>query len=98
YGYTAAILTSEGVLATLPGKPVMLSLGAWEPLMQKIISLKEEGISLTDHIAITAKERAEKKAQLMSNLRSTNSTESSRTPNNANIQDQPSKDIQGLPT
>jgi len=41
--------------------------------LQKIDSLKEQGISLTDHIAVAAQQRAERRAQLMSNLRSTKS-------------------------
>ena len=33
--------------------------------MKKIDSLRDEGISLTDHIAIAANKRAERKAQLL---------------------------------
>lgn len=97
YGYLAAVLIAEGVIETLPGKPVMLSLGDWDPLFQKINSLKEEGVSLTDHIAITAQKKAEQKAERMANLRSANSTKptnSTAAQRNSNIQGESSEDIQ----
>jgi len=97
YGYMAAVLISEGVLATLPGKPVMLRLGEWDPLFHKINLLKEKGVSLTDHIAITAQKKAEQKAERMAILRSTNSTKPTKyigKPKNVNIQDEASQDIQ----
>ena len=53
--------------------------------MQKINSLKEEGVRLTDHIAITAKEKAERKAQLIANLHSQKPTESTSKPKNTNV-------------
>lgn len=68
YGYLAAVLKAEGVLVVLPGKPVMLNLGDWEPVMQKIKVLQDTGVTLTDHIAIAAKQRAEKRAQLMASM------------------------------
>lgn len=89
YGYLAAILKSEGVLTVLPGKPVLLRMGAWEPIAGKITSLKNQGVSLTDHLAILAKEKAEKKAQLMSNLRSTKSTNPTKKTNDIPVQDVP---------
>lgn len=82
---------------TLPEKPVMLSLGDWEPLFQKINSLKEEGVSLTDHIAITAQKKAEQKAERMANLRSTNSnkpTNSTSTLKDTSLQVESSEDTQ----
>jgi len=36
HGYLAAVLIAEQVLALLPGKPVMLSIGDWEPVLLKI--------------------------------------------------------------
>lgn len=65
YGYLAAILKAEGVLLALVGQYTLLKLGTWEPLLQKIDSLKEKGVSLPDIIAIAAQKRAEKKAALM---------------------------------
>lgn len=38
HGYLAAILKAEGVISLLPGKPVVLTLGDWGPLDQKIKS------------------------------------------------------------
>lgn len=69
YGYLAAVLRAEGALTVLPGKPVVLSPGEWEPVLQKIKTLKDKGISLTDHIAIAAQQKAEKRAQLVENMR-----------------------------
>jgi len=100
YGYMAAVLISEGVMATLPGKPVMLSLGEWEPLMQKITSLKDQGVSLTDHISIGAQKKADQKAERIANLRSVNSTKPTKptkptgTPKNTSIQDESIEDNQ----
>ena len=62
-GYLAAILATEKVLSILPGKPVMLGQGDWEPLWNKIKKLEGSEVSLTDHIAIAARQRAEHKAQ-----------------------------------
>lgn len=93
YGYLAAVLKAEGVVVTLPGKPVMLSLGKWEPLMEKINSLKDQGVSLTDHIANTVQQKAEQKAERMANLRS-NSTKPTGTLKNTCVQDEPSGNLQ----
>jgi len=41
----------------------MLKMGEWTGLLEKIESLKAEGVSLTNHIAIAAKEQAEKRAE-----------------------------------
>lgn len=68
-GYLAAILATEGVLRILPGKPVLLGHGDWEPLLNKINTLKESGVTLTDHIATAAQARAAKRAELAANLK-----------------------------
>jgi len=97
YGYLAAVLIAEGAMVVLPGKPVMLSLDTWEHLLQKILLLKEEGIRLTDHIAFTAKDRAEKKAPLMSNLnllKPTESTKPTSKTKDINLLDEP---LEGTP-
>jgi len=65
----------------------MLSLGGWEPLMQKITSLKDQGASLTDHIAISAQKKADQKAERMANLRSAYSTKPTGTTKDTNILD-----------
>jgi len=70
YGYLAAVLIAEQVLVLLPGKPVMLSLGEWEPVLLKIETLHDKNVSLTDHIAIAAKQKAEKRAELVAKMRS----------------------------
>lgn len=69
-GYLSAILKAEGVLKAVPGQPSILSLNSWDSLIQKIDSLKKQKVSLTDHIAIAAQIKAEKKAQLMTKARS----------------------------
>lgn len=94
HGYLAAILKAESALSVLPGKPVMLSLGSWEPLLNKVKSLKEQGVRLTDHIAIIAKGKAEKKAQLMSTLRSTKPTNPTQESSITSIQDETVNDDQ----
>lgn len=66
HGYLAAILKAEGVLEAFPGQPVMLRLGNWEQMFEKIAVLKEKGVSLPDQIAIAAKQRAERRALAMS--------------------------------
>lgn len=66
HGYLAAILKAEGVLVNLPKQPTVLCLEKWEPLFEKIDSLNEKGISLTDHIAVAVNKRAEKRAELLS--------------------------------
>ena len=38
-----------------------MQMGGWKSLLEKIDSLKDEEISLTDHIAIAANKRAERK-------------------------------------
>jgi hypothetical protein len=70
HGYLAAILIAEKVLVILPGKPIMLSIGDWEPVLIKIKTLKDKMVSLTDHIAIAIKKKAEKKAELIAKMRS----------------------------
>ncbi|MCP4119452.1 MAG: hypothetical protein GY737_29445 [Desulfobacteraceae bacterium] len=40
-------------------------MNSWEPLLEKIDSLKATDISLPDHIAIATKKRAEEKARRM---------------------------------
>ena len=47
----------------------MLGIGDWEQLLDKIQKFKEDGVNLTDHIAIANKQKVEKKALLMENLR-----------------------------
>ena len=83
YGYLAAILIAEKVLVVLPTKPVMLSIGEWDTINQKIESLKEQGVSLTDHIAIANIQKAKKRAQLVENMRT------ARKPKVAENQSQP---------
>ena len=65
HGYLGAILKAEGVFISLPKQPAVMQMGGWETLLKKIDSLRDEGISLTDHIAIAANKRAERKAQLL---------------------------------
>ena len=74
----------------------MSSLGAWEPVLQKIASLKEQEISLTDHIAIGAQKKAEQKAKRMANLRSANSTKPTNTSKNMSVQDEPTTGMEAL--
>ena len=69
-GYLSAILKAERVLKAIPGQASILSLNSWDSLTEKIDSLKKQKVSLTDHIAIAAKLKAEKKAQLMTKARS----------------------------
>jgi len=69
YGYLAAVLIAEKVLTVLPGKPVMLTLGTWDTIQQKIQVLKEQGVSLTDHIAIANIQKAERRAELVAKMR-----------------------------
>ncbi|NDY74249.1 hypothetical protein DO021_20475 [Desulfobacter hydrogenophilus] len=63
HGFLGAILKAEGVLVGVEKPPSMLQMGEWTGLLKKIESLKREGVSLTDHIAVAAKERAEKRAE-----------------------------------
>jgi len=44
-----AILKAEGVLVGVEKPPSMLQMGEWTGLLEKIESLKTEGVSLTDH-------------------------------------------------
>lgn len=74
-GYLAAILSTEGVLKILPGKPVMLGLGEWAPLLQKIQELKNSGVSLTDHIAIANQQKVERKSQLAATMKAAHQVE-----------------------
>jgi hypothetical protein len=46
-----------------------IMLSYWEPVLHKIRTLKDKGISLTDHIAIAAQQKADKRAQLVENMR-----------------------------
>ena len=68
HGYLAAVLITEAVLVALPGKPVMLNQGSWELVEKKISTLKDQGVGLTDHIAIATQKKAEQKAQQMETL------------------------------
>ncbi|MFK5954807.1 MAG: hypothetical protein QM498_17285, partial [Desulfobacterium sp.] len=49
HGYLTAILKAEGV-AVLADKLTELHLKSWDPLMDKIGSLKDKDISLPDHM------------------------------------------------
>jgi len=69
YGYLAAVLIAEKVLTVLPGKPVLLTLGTWDTVHQKIKSLKEQDVSLTDHIAIANIQKVERRAELVAKMR-----------------------------
>lgn len=80
YGYLAAVLKAEGVITVLPGKPVMLSIGEWNTIHQKIQTLKDKGVSLTDHIAIAANLKAEKRAQLVANMRTSKTAKAENKP------------------
>jgi len=80
YGYLAAILIAEKVLVVLPVKPVMLTVGTWDTINQKIESLKEQGVSLTDHIAIANIQKAKKRAQLVANMRKPKAAENQSPP------------------
>ena len=82
YGYLAAVLKTEGVLMVLPGKPVMMNLGDWEPVLQKIKVLQDTGVTLTDHIAIVAKQKAEKRAQLMMSMQASKKAKAENSLNN----------------
>lgn len=70
HGFLGAILKAEGVLVGVEKPPSMLQMGEWTGLLEKIESLKAEGVSLTDHIAVAAKERAEKRAENLSKRKS----------------------------
>lgn len=61
HGYLGAILKAEGVFISLPKQPTLMQIGGWDSLLEKIDSLKGKEISLTDHIAIAANKRAERK-------------------------------------
>ncbi len=65
HGFLAAILKAEKVLDFLPDQTSALCLKSWGSLNTKIDSLKKKDISLPDNIAVAAKKRAEKKAQLL---------------------------------
>lgn len=70
HGFLGAILKAEGVLVGVEKPPSLLKMGEWTGLLEKIESLKKERVSLTDHIAIAAKERAEKRAENLSKRKS----------------------------
>ncbi|GAB6145000.1 hypothetical protein JCM12294_24380 [Desulfocicer niacini] len=63
HGYLTAILKAEGVAAVRAGKQTELHLKSWDPLMEKIGSLKGKDISLPDHVGMAVKKRAEAKAK-----------------------------------
>ena len=63
HGYLTAILKAEGVVAVMTGKQTELHLKSWDPLMDRIGSLKGEDISLPDHVGMAAKKRAEAKTK-----------------------------------
>lgn len=60
-GYIAAILKTEGILVSLEKSPTALKMGSWDVLMKKITRLKNDGVSLKDHIAIATAEKVKKK-------------------------------------
>ena len=60
-GYIGAILKAEGVLVSVDSPPSAMKKGNWDTLMKKITRLKNDGVSLKDHIAIAAAEKAKKK-------------------------------------
>jgi len=66
HGFLTAVLKAEGVVVNLPKQLTIMRMGSWEPLLEKIDSLKVTDVNLTDHIAIAAKKRSEEKAQRMS--------------------------------
>ena len=86
HGYLAAVLKAEGVLNVLPGKPVMLNIGEWGPVLQKIKSLKDDGTTLTDHIAIAIKQKATKRAELMANMQASKKAKESKPKDEPNDQ------------
>lgn len=63
HGFLTAILKAEGVVVNLPKQLTVMRLDSWEPLMEKITSLKGKDISLPDHVGMAAKKRAEAKAK-----------------------------------
>lgn len=69
HGYLTAILKAEGVVAVMADKQNQLYLKSWEPLIEKIASLKGKDISLPDHIGMAAKKRAEAKAKRLAERR-----------------------------
>ena len=93
YGYLAAILIAEKVLVVLPTKPVMLNIGAWDAITQKIESLKEQGVSLTDHIAIANIQKAKKRAQLVENMRSARKPKETAPENQSQLQESDRKAV-----
>ena len=60
-GYIGAILKKVGVLVGVDKPPSALKIGNWDWLMEKITQLKNDRVSLKDHIAIAAEEKAKKK-------------------------------------
>ncbi len=94
YGYLAAVLKAEGVITVLPGKPVMLSCGDWDQIQQKIQALKDKGVSLTDHIAIAANLKAEKRAQLVENMRTAKTAKAAGKPKEtSDSKDEPGEQV-----
>jgi len=74
HGYLAAILKTEGVLDNLQKQPTVLCLKKWEPLLEKINSLNEKGVGLTDHIALAANKRAENRAKILADKQTKEAT------------------------
>jgi len=100
HGYLAAVLITEAVLVALPGKPVMLNLGSWESVEKKINALKDQGVSLTDHIAIATQKKAEQKAQQIDKLQKTKlkqPVEPATNTNEQEIETEPNEPPQTLP-
>lgn len=49
-GYIGAILKAEGVLVSMDSPPSAMKMGSWDTLMKKVTRLKNDGVSLKDHI------------------------------------------------
>jgi len=64
HGYLGSVLKSEGVLIALPKQPTVLRLESWDPLLEKIDSLKKTDICLPDLIAEASKKKAVKKSNV----------------------------------
>jgi hypothetical protein len=66
HGYLCAILKAEGILNTVPDQQASLKGGNWDILLEKINTLKDAGISLTDHIAGLEIEKAKTRKKKVS--------------------------------
>lgn len=62
HGYLGSVLKAEKVVAALPNQPTVLRLESWEPLLKKIETLKEQGVSLPDTLAKAEKESNKKQS------------------------------------